>query len=39
MKLWIGITDNNWFKYISSIQPDEINFWQPGVRVYICLLF
>lgn len=30
MKFWIGITDNDWYKYLSTIQPDEINFWQPG---------
>jgi putative restriction endonuclease len=30
MKFWIGVTDNNWFKYLSKIQPDEINFWQPS---------
>jgi len=29
MKYWVGTTDNNWFKYLSSIQPDEVNFWQP----------
>ena len=30
MKFWIGITDNDWYKYLSTTQPDEINFWQPG---------
>ncbi len=30
MKFYIGVTDNNWFQYLSSIRPDEINFWQPG---------
>lgn len=30
MKFWVGVTDNQWFKYLSEIQPDEVNFWQPG---------
>lgn len=30
MKFWVGVTDNNWFKYLSEIQPDEVNFWQPS---------
>jgi putative restriction endonuclease len=31
MNSWIGITDNEWFTFLSR-QPgiDEINFWQPG---------
>lgn len=33
MNGWIGITDNEWFTFLSR-QPeiDEINFWQPGDR-------
>ncbi|MEW6427840.1 MAG: HNH endonuclease [Thermodesulfobacteriota bacterium] len=30
MKFWVGVTDNNWFKYLSELQPDEVNFWQPS---------
>lgn len=30
-KLWVGITDNNWFKALSKIPNiDEVNFWQPS---------
>jgi len=31
MKAFIGVTDNNWFAFLSH-QPgiDEVNFWQPG---------
>ena len=31
MNGWIGITDNEWFSFLSR-QPgiDEVNFWQPG---------
>lgn len=30
MKFWIGITDNDWYKYLAGIHPDEINFWRPS---------
>ncbi|MDZ7737321.1 MAG: HNH endonuclease [Gammaproteobacteria bacterium] len=30
MQFWVGITDESWFKYLSSLEPDEVNFWQPG---------
>ncbi len=30
MKFWIGVTDNQWFKYLSKIRPDEVNFRQPS---------
>lgn len=31
MKLYVAVTDNDWFRYLRS-QPelDEVNFWQPG---------
>lgn len=30
MKFWVGVTDNQWFKFLSALQPDEVNFWQPS---------
>src|ERR1039457_5217746 len=30
MKFWVGVTDNQWFKYLSEMRPDEVNFWQPS---------
>lgn len=30
MNFWIGITDNDWFKFLSARSPDEVNFWLPG---------
>ena len=30
MKLYLGVTDNNWFSYLSQINPEDVNFWQPG---------
>jgi|GEM_PF-3716335 len=28
MKLWAGVTDNNWFKFLSEGNCDEVNFSQ-----------
>lgn len=33
MKLYLGVTDNIWFKYLSQINPEDINFWQPSGTV------
>jgi putative restriction endonuclease len=30
MKIYLGVTDNNWYNYLSQKQPEDINFWQPG---------
>jgi putative restriction endonuclease len=30
MKLYVGLTDQDWFDYLASIAPDEVNFWKPG---------
>lgn len=30
MKLWVAITDKNWFEFLRSRSPDEVNFWQPS---------
>lgn len=30
MKLYVGVTDNDWFRFLSEKQPDEVNFWRPG---------
>jgi putative restriction endonuclease len=31
MKLYVGVTDNDWFRFLKA-RPDldEINFWQPS---------
>lgn len=33
MKFWTGVTDNDWFSFLSQ-RPDldEVNFWHPGGR-------
>jgi putative restriction endonuclease len=30
MKYWLGVTDNDWFTFLSSAGVDEVNFWQPS---------
>ncbi|MFL6621280.1 MAG: HNH endonuclease, partial [Sulfurifustis sp.] len=30
MKLWVGVTDENWYEYLGARSPDEVNFWQPS---------
>jgi putative restriction endonuclease len=30
MKIWVGVTDNEWFRFLAARQPDEVNFWRPG---------
>jgi putative restriction endonuclease len=33
MKYYLGVTDNKWFNYLSKINPEDINFWQPSGTV------
>lgn len=33
MKFYLGVTDNNWYRYLSLINPEDINFWQPSGTV------
>ncbi len=33
MKYWVGVTDNDWFRFLRSTPGlDEVNFWQPSGR-------
>lgn len=32
MKFYIGVTDNNWFKFLAERKPDEVNFWLPSSK-------
>jgi putative restriction endonuclease len=29
VRYWVGVTDKDWFLQLQSLQPDEVNFWQP----------
>lgn len=33
MKFYLGVTDNSWYRYLSRINPEDINFWQPSGSV------
>ena len=37
MKFWIGVTDEKWYEYLSSINPDEVNFWKPSGKIFRAL--
>ncbi len=30
MKFYVGVTDPFWYNQLRKLQPDDINFWQPG---------
>ncbi|HHU37309.1 MAG TPA: HNH endonuclease [Treponema sp.] len=30
MKYWLGVTDTEWFSFLSTKMPEDINFWQPS---------
>lgn len=30
MQYWLGVTDNDWFRFLREQQPDEVNFWHPS---------
>lgn len=30
MKFYLGVTDIHWYTFLSRIQRDDVNFWQPG---------
>lgn len=38
MKLWVGVTDKNWYEHLIRLAPEEVNFWQPsGSRTFRAL--
>jgi putative restriction endonuclease len=34
MRIFVAITDSDWFSYLSELRPDEINFWQPSASSF-----
>ena len=32
VNIFVGVTDNDWFDFLSAAQPDEVNFWAPSGR-------
>lgn len=37
MKMFIGLTDYNWYSILKSKKLDEVNFWKPGKKSFIAL--
>lgn len=29
MKLFVGVTNDDWFQFLADRKPDEVNFWRP----------
>jgi len=38
MKFYLGTTDYNWYDYLSKINPEDVNFWQPGGKTNFKIL-
>jgi hypothetical protein len=32
IKIYVGVTDLDWFEFLSARDAEEVNFWQPGGR-------
>jgi len=30
MKIWVGVTDKDWYEHLARLGPDEVNFWRPS---------
>jgi putative restriction endonuclease len=37
VNFFVGVTDNDWFDFLSRRQPDEVNFWKPGTQSFSAL--
>jgi putative restriction endonuclease len=33
MRFYLGVTDNNWYRYLSRLQPEDVNFWRPSGKL------
>jgi putative restriction endonuclease len=33
MKLFVGLTDHDWYRHLRKLAPDEVNFWFPSPRI------
>lgn len=33
MRFYLGVTDNNWYRYLSRLKPEDLNFWKPGGKL------
>lgn len=37
MKIYVGVTDKNWYEQLSRDAVDEVNFWNPGAAPFKAL--
>ncbi len=35
--IFVGVTDNQWFRFLRDRSPDEVNFWKPGGQPFKAL--
>lgn len=38
VSIFVGVTDNDWFDYLSARPVEEVNFWAPSGRTNFCAL-
>ncbi len=38
MKLYVGVTDDDWFKFLALKPREEVNFWSPSGRRFQVLM-
>ena len=34
MRFYVAVTDNEWYRYLAGLNPDEVNFWRPSGRSF-----
>jgi putative restriction endonuclease len=34
VKLFVGVTNDGWFRFLAERKPDEVNFWRPRSQTY-----
>lgn len=37
MRIYVGVTDSNWYEQLSKSGSDEVNFWTPSGRSFKAL--
>ena len=37
MIMYVGVTNENWYRQLSEQRPDEVNFWSPSGRPFFYL--
>jgi len=38
MRMFVGVTDWDWYRQLSELKPDEVNFWKPSGRTQFQVL-